>query len=285
MKPVLAAATLALLCHGCFPAHRVTRAGGLEVHTFQHDYTNVHALARAGKVLLVDSGLERNVERLEAELRAAGLSPASVVAVVLTHGHADHAGGARHFARKYGARIIAGRGDAELLAAGENDRLCPTNADARDRHAGDQAERYQPIEEALLVEGEVELAPLTGFPGRLLSVPSHTEGSLALVVGEAVFVGDLLRGGVFTRDAELHFYMCDLEANARDIRRLLAAHPEAATWFVGHFGPLTRAAVEARFGAAAPAELGGATRPGGRAQSDSLPREQASRATQGAAVK
>jgi hydroxyacylglutathione hydrolase len=238
--------TSAALC-GCFPERVTTTVGDVTVRTFQHDFTNVHAVVHGGKVVLIDSGLERNAERLEADLLAEGLSPRDVVAVVLTHGHADHAGGARRFQEAFGAKVIAGRGDATLLAEGRNDPLCPTSADARDRLPKDQAETYRPVVPDVLLDGPASLEALVGVAGELLPVPGHTEGSLALKVGASLFVGDLLRGAIFTKDADVHFYMCDLDDNANDIDGLLEAHPDASTWFVGHFGPLTRAAVQTKF--------------------------------------
>ncbi|MBL8949170.1 MAG: MBL fold metallo-hydrolase [Myxococcaceae bacterium] len=249
MNRTLTTVALLLLC-GCFPARRVTPVDELQVLTLQHDYSNTHAVVFDGKVVLIDSGLERNAKLLADDLAAEGLSPESVVAVVLTHGHADHAGGAHYFREKYGAKVVAGRGDAPMLAAGMNEKLCPTNSDAQSRLEADQAERYQPYEADVLVDAPLALSQVSPEArGEVLPLPGHTAGSLAVKVGHALFVGDLLRGGVFTRSAEVHFYMCDVEANRRDIAALLAAHPDVTTWFVGHFGPLSRADIAAKFAA------------------------------------
>jgi hydroxyacylglutathione hydrolase len=242
------ALVLVLLVSACFPERREVPIDGARVLTLQREYANTHALVGPdGQVVLIDSGLERNAQAIEADLIASGLDPKKVTAVVLTHAHADHAGGARFFQEKYGARVVVGAGDAAMLAEGKNEPLCPTNADARSRLAGDQAERYQGFTADVLVDGTFDLTPLIGAAAQALPVPGHTAGSLVVKAGSALYVGDLLRGSVFGSDADVHFYMCDLEANARDVRALLADHPEVTTWFVGHFGPLTRAAVEAKF--------------------------------------
>lgn len=244
--------TLAVGClalAGCFPERVARTVAGTRVVTLQHDFTNTHAIVgEDGRVVLVDSGLERNVPALEKALAASGVDPAKVVAVVLTHGHADHAGGAKAFQQK-GALVIAGAGDEPLLREGQNDPLCPTNADARGRLAADQAERYQGLIADVQVSSTASLLERTGLDAEVVPVPGHTPGSLVVRVGQSVFVGDLLRGSVFGSDAEVHFYMCDVEANARDVQALLARWPDVSTWFVGHFGPLTRAAVQAKFGA------------------------------------
>lgn len=244
---LLTLACLALA--GCFPEHAERTVAGTRVVTLQHDYTNTHAIVGGdGRIVLVDSGLERNVPALEKALTASGLDPSRIVAVVLTHGHADHAGGAKAF-QQQGAVVIAGAADEPLLRDGQNDPLCPTNADARGRLAADQAERYQGLTADVQVTSTTSLLERTGLDAEVVAIPGHTPGSLVVRVGQSVFVGDLLRGSVFGSDAEVHFYMCDVEANRRDVQALLARWPDVSTWFVGHFGPLTRAAVQAKFGA------------------------------------
>ena len=97
------------------------------------------------------------------------------------------------------------------------------------------------------ISSTASLVERTGIDAEVVVVPGHRPGSLVVRVGESVFVGDLLRGSVFGSDAEVHFSMCDVDANARDAQALLARWPDVSTWFVGHFGPLTRAAVQAKF--------------------------------------
>ena len=97
------------------------------------------------------------------------------------------------------------------------------------------------------VAGPPPLSSFSSLEGEVLPLPGHTDGSLVIRVGQAVFVGDLLRGSVFGRDADVHFYMCDLEDNRADIERVLAGG--ATQFFPGHFGPLTREAVQKKFGA------------------------------------
>ena len=95
--------------------------GGMVVHTFRRDYANAHVVVQGGNAFMFDSGLEANAAALAADLRAAGIAPERLRAIVLSHGHADHAGGADYFRRTFGTRIIAGAGDGPLLARGRND--------------------------------------------------------------------------------------------------------------------------------------------------------------------
>jgi phosphoribosyl 1,2-cyclic phosphodiesterase len=58
--------------------------------------------------ILIDAGLgpREMAERLE----SAGVDPASIGAVVISHEHTDHARGAAAFSRKWGARLMGSRG-------------------------------------------------------------------------------------------------------------------------------------------------------------------------------
>lgn len=89
---------------------------------------NAVAVSDGTTTLLIDCGFSE--AEMTRRLSRAGLSPATVSAVLVTHEHGDHVSGAAGFARRYGCPVLATRGTQR--AAG----LPDTGADLGDLVAG-----------------------------------------------------------------------------------------------------------------------------------------------------
>jgi hydroxyacylglutathione hydrolase len=72
---------------------------------------SIYALDFAEGVLLVDSGCGLEPERIEANLQVDGINLDRVRAIVLTHAHADHAGGCKWWKDRTGCQVYAPEGE------------------------------------------------------------------------------------------------------------------------------------------------------------------------------
>ncbi len=82
-------------------------------------FVSAWALVTRDGIILFDS-LENPAEAeryIEGGLRSLGLDPAKIKYVVVTHGHADHYGGAKYLQDKYHARILMSGLDWDFMAA------------------------------------------------------------------------------------------------------------------------------------------------------------------------
>jgi glyoxylase-like metal-dependent hydrolase (beta-lactamase superfamily II) len=69
-------------------------------------------------LVLIDAGFDPEAATLKREMASLGLDWQKTCAVLLTHAHGDHSGGAQYLREATGAKVYAGQGDAAVLRAG-----------------------------------------------------------------------------------------------------------------------------------------------------------------------
>ncbi len=162
----------------------------------------------AGAVLF-DTGVGRDPTALPGELPAL---------VLLTHAHADHAGGAASL-RAQGASVMAGAATAALVTAGDERGISLEAARAAGGYPADYRFQACAIDHVLhdnetLAWGEVRITAVAtpGHSADHVSFLVETPTARMLVAGDALFHG----GRVLLQDS----WDCDVPALCRSIRRL-----------------------------------------------------------------
>ena len=179
------------------------------------------------EALVIDPGLEPQL--ILDFLAARGLR---AVAILNTHGHADHiAGNADLKAAFPDAPLIIGRADAPLLA----DPVLNVS-----REYG--FDLVSPSADRLVAEGDILL--FAGLTLDILDIPGHSPGHVVFVVrGEGVVIGGdvLFRGGIGRTD----FPGGNFDQLATGIRTKLYPLPDETVVYPGH-GPVTKIGYERR---------------------------------------
>ena len=84
---------------------------------------NVYVIDYGQGLAMVDAGVGLDVEGIERQMAADGLNPANLTHLLLTHGHADHMGGAAYFKEKYHLRVLAPAAEADYIATADGSML------------------------------------------------------------------------------------------------------------------------------------------------------------------
>ena len=162
-----------------------------------------------GKVALIDAGHDASATALLGALTARGLSPASVVAIFLTHGHPDHTAGCKAFP---GAKVYALADEVALI--------------------GDAAKDVHPLHDG-------EITPIGDLRVETFAVPGHTDGSAVYLADGVLFFGDSAGASsegkltkairLFSKDsaqnvASLEALTIRLQPRSAEIKELAFAH-------------------------------------------------------------
>lgn len=178
--------------------------------------TNCYLLVnhKTGELLVVDPGDQAQL--IEKQIEKTGAKP---VAVLLTHGHFDHAGAAEELADKYQISIYAHEAERETLEdPGLN--LCGMIGEHKVYHAD------------IFVKDE-EVLNLAGFSIRVFFTPGHTIGGCCYYIADEkiLFSGDTLFQESVGRTDFPRGSASDL---IRAIREKLMPLPDDVTVYTGH---------------------------------------------------
>ena len=219
-------------------------------HVFQIalGFVNAYAITTPdGEWVLVDCGLKQTVSQLQTLSPFFGKSPR---AIVLTHGHLDHAGGARELAKTWNCRVYVGALERPFLSG----KAVYPPKDPTVGGALAFLSRFSPWPMFNLT-GLLENVPQNGeipeLPDwKILATPGHTPGHLALwnerervlLAGDALctldadsWLGILTQKPVFARPGTP--FTTDWNAARQSVQTLAALEPQIVA--AGHGQPIS----------------------------------------------
>jgi len=195
---------------------------------------HVYLVEGGGEAALVDAGVGLDTREVLAGIRATGLDPARVRWLLLTHAHADHAGGAAALRQALPGLLVATAAEAApWLRAADEKAISLDFA----RRAGFYPPDYHlarcAVDRELREGQEVSVGHLAL---RVIETPGHCAGHLSFLMEEGgqrvLFAGDhIFHGG---RISIQNIPDCNLQAYARSTAKL--AQLEVDALLPGHLG-------------------------------------------------
>ena len=158
--------------------------------------TAVYAITTSDGILLIDSGYPNEVEQVViGGMQKLGLDPAQIKVVILTHGHADHFGGAPYIQEHYHPHVYLSAADWNLMENPPSGRAQKGPPPVLPKHDMVMTEG-QPV-----VLGNEKVTPV--------AIPGHTPGSMGLIFAvkdggkthmAALYGGTILLPGIISDD-------------------------------------------------------------------------------------
>ncbi|MFF3249265.1 MBL fold metallo-hydrolase [Streptomyces sp. NPDC002870] len=216
----------------------------MTVYTVKNIASSAFLVTDEKGAMIVDTGVAGRAPAMLTQIADAGLRPADVTLILLTHHHADHTGSALALREATGAPIAIHRDDADQLRLGGRVDLQPTSVMPRLMKVMLSRAEIPAIEPDIILDDEEDLTRHGGI-GRSFVTPGHTPGSVCVLLDDnSILAGDALSGGLMrARIARKPMFATDLDAAARSMRAI--AHLAPTTVYVGHGGPLTAPSVTA----------------------------------------
>lgn len=147
---------------------------------------NIGVIAHEGRCLIIDSGMDKDVGReILKQVQKLGLTPN---ALVVTHAHADHFGGAHYLVRQTGLKVYATRVEAAVMAGPILEPLYLFSGAQPPRELQQKFLLAKPCLTDVVLSGTEQ--SIEQIPVRIVPLPGHSVEQIGLVYGETLFAGD-----------------------------------------------------------------------------------------------
>ena len=160
------------------------------------DDCNVYAIRTTDGAVLIDAGTGRSVEKIVSTMTADGLFEDGVTALLLTHAHLDHAGGASRVKSSLGAALYASAETARRLEMADEAAIALPAARAAGMYRPDDHLLACQVDHVLTDGDEVEIG---GIVFQAMATPGHSRDHFAFIADiggrRVLFAGDFLFPG------------------------------------------------------------------------------------------
>ena len=148
--------------------------------------TNIGVIAHEDHCLIIDSGMDKDTgQNILKQVRKLGLTP---TALLITHAHADHFGGADYLVRQTGLQVYATRVEASVMSGPILEPLYLFGGAQPPKELLHKFFLAKPCKVDVVLEGNELL--VDQIPLKVLALPGHSSEHIGIAYEDTLFVGD-----------------------------------------------------------------------------------------------
>ena len=215
----------------------------MRIHTLKLSTSNAFLLQTSQNILF-DTGLPKDLRKIELLLRALGLHFKDIDLIIHTHGHGDHCGTTAAIQRAYNIPTVIHKADKHMSDTGKNE---PNNSYGLTAKIIKPFidKPYTPFEATIYLDNNTANT-LQDFDvrGYWKHTPGHTDGSTSWFFenGSAI-TGDVIMGGylggmIQPHKPMLQYFYKRIEQLAPSVKSILLQ--DCHTIYTGHGGPIKK---------------------------------------------
>jgi len=176
---------------------------------------NIGVIAYEDRCLIIDSGMDKDVGRdILNQVKKLGLTPS---ALLVTHAHADHFGGAQYLVRQTGLKVYATRVEAAVMSGPILEPLYLFSGATPPRELQHKFLLAKPCLVDTVLEGNEHT--VDHIPLRVIPLPGHSIEQVGVAFGDTFFVGDAFFTPEILDKHRIPFYT-DIQAGLSTLTKL-----------------------------------------------------------------
>lgn len=202
-------------------------------------------LIMGDRPILIDTGSPGEIDAISAALAEHHVHMRELALILLTHGHADHAGSAGPIRINLPIPLACHIADVEMVKKGEHRPFETVGLEAKIINYL-VPHKFPRIAPDVKFEDELHLDQY-GVAGKVIHTPGHTAGSVSVILdNDEAIIGDTLRGGylggtLMSHKPLTHYFVEDKVQIKPSLEKIMAHNPQKL--YVGHGGPLSAESV------------------------------------------
>src|SRR5437868_5633160 len=190
---------------------------------------NIGVIAHEGRCLIIDSGMDKDAGRdILNSVKKLGLTP---TALLVTHAHADHFGGAHYLVRQTGLKVYATRVEASVMAGPILEPRFLFSGAQPPRDLQHKFLLAKPCLADVILAGNEHT--VDSIPLDVIALPGHSTEQIGVAFGKTLFVGDAFLTPEILDKHRIPFYT-DIQAGLTTLSTLKTQIASFAHVVAGH---------------------------------------------------